>query len=256
MSLPLKFNRPLVVGHRGFRTQYPENTMVAFDAAVKAGAKMIELDVHFTKDHELVVIHDDKVNRTTNAKGVVGDYTLAEIKKMDAGSWFHARFADERIPTLKEVLRAMAQRVMINIEIKSAFYADRHVEGEIETAVMDLIRGEDAGSSVLVSSFDAKMIKNISQFEDSPPIAFISRTAEGMKTVDFCRELKVFSFHPNYRCLDKTLVAQCHAAGIFVFPYNVNTEREYQHSLQMDVDGVIVDDPAGFNQWYLQSHPI
>ena len=249
MQSLLKFDRPLLIGHRGFKEAYPENTMAAFEAAVKAGAKMVELDVHLSKDRELVVIHDDIVDRTTGATGPVSDYTLTELRKLDAGSWFDPRFANEKIPTLNEVLTALIPRVLINIEIKSAFEPDRQEVGDIEMRVMDLIRREKAYSSVLISSFDPRIIKNVVQMDDSPPVAFISETAEGEKTVDTCRDLSVFSFHPKFQCLDKKMVSMCHAEGIFVFPYNVNTDSDFNQALQMDVDGVIVDDPAAFKQW-------
>ena len=227
--------------------------MVAFMAAVDAGVHMVELDVHLTKDEEVVVIHDDTVNRTTNGKGPVAKQSLAQLKKLDAGTWFHPRFVGERIPTLTEVLRALAPRVRINIEIKSDFDRGDRDSGMVETVVMDLINREDAMASVIISSFDGNIIRNVARIRGAPPVAFISQTFSGKETVDLCRDLNAFSFHPNYRCLDKKLVDLCHAESIVVFPYNVNTDREYERSLQLGVDGVIVDDPAGFNQWYLQS---
>ena len=94
-----------VFAHRGYSAKYPENTMAAFKAALKFNVDGIELDVHETKDGALVVIHDEKVNRTTNGKGYVKDYTLKQIKELDAGSWFNKNFKGEKIPTLKEVLQ-------------------------------------------------------------------------------------------------------------------------------------------------------
>jgi glycerophosphoryl diester phosphodiesterase len=94
------FERPLIMAHRGFQGQYPENTMAAFSAAVETGAQYLELDVSFTKDRQVVVLHDDTVDRTTNGIGPVHDYMLKDLKQLDAGSWFHPRFTHERIPTL------------------------------------------------------------------------------------------------------------------------------------------------------------
>jgi glycerophosphoryl diester phosphodiesterase len=97
-------DRPAILGHRGALMLAPENTLAAFGMCLATGTD-IELDVWPTKDGELVVIHDDRVDRTTNGKGRVADLTLAEIKRLDAGSWFHEDFAGERIPTLREALR-------------------------------------------------------------------------------------------------------------------------------------------------------
>jgi glycerophosphoryl diester phosphodiesterase len=104
--------------HRGAMQTHPENTIPAFNAAIKAGAHMIEFDVWFTKDNEMVVLHDSSVDRTTNGKGKISDFTLSEIKKLDAGSWKAPEFAGERIPTLEEVLNVMPYNIWLNIHIK------------------------------------------------------------------------------------------------------------------------------------------
>jgi len=249
-SQPFTFNYPLVVGHRGYRAAYPENTMIAFKAAVDAGVQMVELDVHLARDRKLVVMHDDTVDRTTNGKGSVDEYTLPELKKLDAGYWFHPRFAGEQIPTLKEVLRQLSPRVLINIEIKSDYGQNPYVSGVIEEAVLDLLKLEDAFAAVIISSFDPRIIENIKRANDSLAVAFISETTEGEKTVSFCRGLNVFSFHPNFLSVDKELVKRMHAAGIQVFPYNVNSEPEFQRLIDTSADGLITDDPYLFKQWY------
>jgi len=249
-SQPFTFTRPLLVAHRGFRADYPENTMAAFKAGVDAGAQMVELDVHLTRDRELVVIHDDTLDRTTDGKGRVDEHTLPELKKLDAGHWFHPRFAGERIPTLKEVLRELSRRALINIEIKSDYGQNPRVSSEIVEGVLNLLKREDAFAAVLVSSFDPQIIENTKRLNASLPVAFISETTEGEKTVSFCRELNVFSFHPNFLSVDKVLVKQMHTAGIQVFPYNVNSEREFRRLIDTAADGLITDDPLLFKKWY------
>ncbi|MEA3231939.1 MAG: glycerophosphodiester phosphodiesterase family protein [Thermodesulfobacteriota bacterium] len=248
-SQPFTFTHPLLVAHRGFRANYPENTMIAFKAGVDAGAQMVELDVHMTRDRELVVIHDDTLDRTTDGKGRVDEHTLSELKKLDAGHWFHPRFAGERIPTLREVLRELSRRALINIEIKSD-YGQPRVSSGIEEGVLDLLTREDAFAAVLISSFDPQIIENTRRLNTSLPVAFISKSTEGKKTVDFCRGLDVFSFHPNFLSLDKELVKQMHAAGIQVFPYNVNSEPEFQRLIKTGADGLITDEPLLFKNWY------
>src|SRR5512140_3219428 len=100
-----------VTAHRGFSGENPENTLASFRAAIAAGADMVELDVHLTRDNELVVIHDDTLERTTDGKGNVADKTLAELKALDAGFKFNPQFAGERIPTLAEGLDTTRGRV-------------------------------------------------------------------------------------------------------------------------------------------------
>ncbi len=112
---------PAIEAHRGDSSNAPENTLAAFKAAIDLRAPWIELDVHPTRDGALVVIHDDTVERTTGAAGAVCDLGLAEIQKLDAGSWFSPRFAGERIPQLAEVFELVApSATRLNIEIKAA----------------------------------------------------------------------------------------------------------------------------------------
>src|SRR5687768_16876385 len=92
---------PYVIGHRGAAGYAPENTMVSFERAIALRADAIELDVHPTSDGELVVIHDPVLDRTTNGKGLVCAQTLAQIRKLDAGSWYHPSFHEECVPTLR-----------------------------------------------------------------------------------------------------------------------------------------------------------
>lgn len=108
----------VAVGHRGAKGLAPENTIASANAAIAAGARLIEADVRFTKDGVPVIMHDRTVNRTTNGRGRVKDLTLAEIKALDAGSWMGERFAVERVPTLREMLRNAKGRAMIDIDFK------------------------------------------------------------------------------------------------------------------------------------------
>ena len=126
--------RPLVIAHRGASGVAPENTMASFEQAVKFGADMIELDVHGSKDGNLIVIHDSSTARTArgNPQGAVADLTLGELKKLDAGAWKGAGFVGERIPTLDEVLAAFKGRAMILIELKA-----RGIEQKVAQAIRE-----------------------------------------------------------------------------------------------------------------------
>ncbi|MCL7453535.1 MAG: glycerophosphodiester phosphodiesterase, partial [Anaerolineae bacterium] len=117
-------DRPLNFAHRGASHEAPANTLAAFELAAEMGADGIELDVHLSRDGELVVIHDFSLEGTTNGHGRVGDRTLPELKALDAGSWFDPRLAVQRIPTLQEVIDAVAARLLLNIELKSDSWQD------------------------------------------------------------------------------------------------------------------------------------
>ena len=119
MSNEMDTKAPIVIAHRGFSSEYPENTVTSFEAAVSAGFNYIELDIHLTADSVIVVMHDETVNRTTNGEGNIRDLYLEEIKSLDAGSWFDSNSPSEQVPTLKEILVKFENRVHIFVEIKS-----------------------------------------------------------------------------------------------------------------------------------------
>ncbi|HEX3732859.1 MAG TPA: glycerophosphodiester phosphodiesterase family protein [Mycobacteriales bacterium] len=107
------------IAHRGFSSRAPENTLAAFDLALASGFKNIEMDVQLASDKVPVVIHDAKIDRTTDSKGDVSSFTSADLRKLDVGSWFNSKYAGERIPTLEEVLHAYIGKIHLHLELKS-----------------------------------------------------------------------------------------------------------------------------------------
>ncbi|HHW48137.1 MAG TPA: glycerophosphodiester phosphodiesterase, partial [Clostridiaceae bacterium] len=144
-------SKPVVIAHRGAPKHAPENTIAAFRKALELGAEGIELDVHLSADGHLVVIHDEKVDRTSDGKGLVKEKTLEELKALDFGSWFSKEFKGETIPTLDEVLELLKSWTgIINIEIKggSVFYPN------IEEKVVRKIEKLKIEEKIIISSFN------------------------------------------------------------------------------------------------------
>lgn len=237
------FRPAWIIGHRGYPAKYPENTLAAFEAAIEAGAAMIELDVMLCRDRKVVVIHDATLDRTTNGKGNVADFTLAELKLLDAGSWFGAQFADQQIPELSEVLDLVNGRVYVNIEIKSNAYESLHPPDAIEKQVVALLRQKDLLATSMISSFDVNILEQIAFMKNKPVTAFISKKPADQNTVNMCTRLNVFSWHPDHRIVTRNQVEQMHAADIRVFPYKVEALTDYTRMRNMKVDGVITNDP-------------
>jgi glycerophosphoryl diester phosphodiesterase len=242
------FKTPWIIGHRGYPAKYPENTLAAYQAAIAAGAIMIELDVMLSRDRKLVVIHDATLERTTNGRGAVADFTLAELKRLDAGSRFDAAFADQQLPGLSEVLDLVNDRAYVNIEIKSNAYESHHPADAVEKQVVELLRRKKLLDSGMISSFDVNILEQIASMKAAPAIAFISNKPAGKNTVKMCTRLNVFSWHPDYKIVTPKQVDMMHASGIKVFPYNVDTLEDFIMMRDMKVDGVITNDPelAGF----------
>ena len=237
-----RFTRPLLIAHRGYSARYPENTPAAFEGAVQTGCDMIELDVTPTKDRKVVVIHDDTLDRTTTGKGPVRDHSLQEIKKLDAGSWFDARFAAERVPMLSEVMKLAAGRCMLNIEIKeSAFEADYPVDA-IEHQVVKLVKTSVALDRVILSSFDKRILQRIAAMDVPPAIAYISDHGADSGVLEMLLAMKAFSWHPRFKVLTRDQVEMMHASGLKVFPWTINTRTEAEAVLALGVDGLICNE--------------
>lgn len=245
MHLTIDDIRPiLVIGHRGCRTGYPENTLSAFSAAVAAGADMIELDVTLSADRQVVVIHDDTLDRTTSGSGPVRETSLADLRRLDAGSWFDPRFAGETLPTLDDVLTRIGGEILVNIEIKSSAWEPGAPEDAIERQVVDLISRRGLRKSTLISSFHTGFLEAIAAMAARPEIALITERTAPADTLETCRRLGVFSWHPHYGTLEKAHVEKFHDAGIRIFPYTVNAAADMRRLIRMGVDGLITDDPV------------
>ena len=137
--------------HRGFSGKYPENTLLAFEKAVEAQTDGIELDVQLTKDGEIVIIHDETIDRTTNGKGLVVDYTYEELEKFDASYIYTGQFGFNKIPTLREYFNLIKDtNIITNIELKTGI---NEYQG-IEEKVYNLIKEFQLEDRVIISSFN------------------------------------------------------------------------------------------------------
>jgi glycerophosphoryl diester phosphodiesterase len=190
-----------------------------------------------------MVIHDATLERTTTGHGPVSHYLLDELKALDAGSWFHHRFADQRLPTLSEVLDLVNGRTMVNIEIKSHADDPRHPSDAIEKQVVELVNQKTLRDKVLISSFDIDILNQLASIGDSPGLALISKKPADNEMLKICKRLKIYSWHPDHRIVTYQQVQLMHAAGMRVFPYTIDTPEEYRQMRAMNVDGVITDDP-------------
>src|SRR5687767_8955806 len=133
-------NKPLIIAHRGASGHAPENTLASIDKALQMGADVIEIDVHQTLDSVLVVMHDVKLDRTTDKQGLIKNYRWAEIKDADAGSWYSAEFAGARIPMLEDVIRHINGKARLLIEIKK----DGDYYPSIEWRTLNIIKANHA----------------------------------------------------------------------------------------------------------------
>ncbi len=244
MQMQRPLSRPVVIAHRGCSATHPENTLAAFKAAIAAGAHMIELDVNLSADHRLVVIHDRTVDRTTNGRGAVRALTMAQLARLDAGSWFDARFQTERIPTLAQVLEIVSGRLMVNIEIKPEAVEGHGSADSVERQVLDLVHAMAMDDAILISSFEWRVLEKIRRLDSQIALGLLVANPADQTAIDWYRRIDGFSWHPDGRRLTRAQVDAWHDVGACVFPYQVVSRTALQRLLAMGVDGVFVDDPG------------
>ncbi|OGO49889.1 MAG: hypothetical protein A2Z30_04805 [Chloroflexi bacterium RBG_16_64_43] len=232
---------PAVIAHRGASRRAPENTLEAFRLALELGAHAIELDVMLSRDRVPVVIHDTRLERTTDGTGQVHEHTWAELGDLDAGSKFSAAFRGARIPHLEHVLEEIGRRAWINIELKN--YATRG-DG-LEQVVVDLVARMGLGRKVLLSSFNPLSLGRAARL--APQVARGLLTMPAMPV--FLREgwlAFVAKPHSYNLHLDQTNVRSVRAArarGARVCAWTVNDPTDAVRIAAQGVDGIITDVP-------------
>jgi glycerophosphoryl diester phosphodiesterase len=233
----------LRVGHRGAKGHAPENIMISFMMGADMGVNAVETDVHLSKDGEVVLIHDHTVDRTTNGHGFVKDMTLAELKKLDAGSWYDPRFAGERIPTLAELLAWAKDRVGIAIEIKNG---PLYYPGIAEKTIR-LLRQHGMERQVILISFDHFVLREAKKI--APEIATGILYVGGLvDAVAAAHATMADALHPNWAFVTPDLVRTVHEAGLAISPWNPNDLPTLRMLSQMGVDSVGTDYPELFEQ--------
>ncbi|KPL01461.1 MAG: hypothetical protein AMK75_04850 [Planctomycetes bacterium SM23_65] len=226
----------IVVGHRGWPQKYPENTLVGFKAALELGVDALELDVHVTKDDQVVVIHDEGVERTTDGEGPVRGMTLAELKALDAGGWFDGKFAGERIPTLEEVMELVAGKVPLAIEVKPPAETIDRLNGRF----VPLVRNYPG--TVVVHSFDADYLRTFRRVCPEIDTGFLCLASE--ENLAFAVETGCTAIHPEWHSVTPELNRAIREAGLRIMVWIAQTEDDCRGILEtLDVDAIGADCP-------------
>jgi len=231
----------LVTAHRGFSGDAPENTLAAFKKAMEVGSDMMELDVRFSKDGQIVVMHDDTLDRTTNGRGKVSDYTLKELKQFDAGSWFAPQFSGEHIPTLVEVLELAKGKILVNIEIKDESLGRYKITDLADRALQEVTKAgmEDR---VIYVSFYPVALERIQERDSRLWVGLLyHRPWNSLHEVTGGRSFPVLGLRNSY--LTKGKIDKIHQQGMKVNVYTVNSEEEMEPFIHWGVDGMITNHP-------------
>ena len=227
-----------IFAHRGSKGTHPENTLASFKEAVRVGSDGIELDVHLTNDGHLVIIHDETVDRTTNGTGEIRNLTLAEIKAMDAGSWFHNKYAGEKIPTLEEVLLLLTElgfNGQLNIELKTDVI---QYKGLVEKCLA-LQSAKDWPFAIVYSSFNPYTLVELKQANPSQEIGLLFESKEWADKGDAMLEKE--SYHPDLKLLDWAIEWNRNQLPLRV--WTVNEDTDINRCFELQIDAIFTDYP-------------
>ena len=235
---------PRVCAHRGFNTIAPENSMPAFGAAVALGAEEIEFDLWMTKDGELVSIHDPTLDRTSNGTGVIGDYTLQQLKSLDFGAKQSEYFKGLKIITFEEILKKFASQTIMNIHVKECEDGRKRLRAK---KIADLLYQYDCEQHCYIMSSDFELHEI---FREIAPNIHRCMGAFGQekdhailvdKAIEYGCE-KVQFYKPYFKYFDKSMVDKAHENGIICNVFWSDDEKETEEFLDMGMDTILSND--------------
>lgn len=244
--MEVNLKKPIIIAHRGFSSQYPENTLVSVKKAIDAGCDSVEIDVHQTRDERIVVIHDDSIKRTTKGKGEVLDLDYDTLQKYDAGSWFDVKFKNEYVPSLEEIMEVIAGQVNIIIDIK--YGSERYPN--FERNLVNIINHYEDVADIIVSSYKITVLSKLNNYNSDLQLAKLISPGEMWRTLfdsnlrkfgnklDFIKEIL-----PHYTFINAGFISWARDREFKIFPYTVNDERTMRNLIERGVDGIITDSP-------------
>lgn len=229
--------KPWVIAHRGASGHAPENTLAAFQRAVELGAQFIETDLHLTRDARFVAIHDDVVQRTTNGKGRVQDFTLAELRELDAGKWFDRDFSGEKIPTVEEVLEfGRAKDVVFYLEIKF----DR--AWGMDHALVATLQAAGAAARTIVISFDPAAADAIRRLDPSVMTGLLIEDPR-IDALKAATDVGARQICVRYDLITHDMANRARRAGLPLVTWTVDETDEMRAAIGIGVDGIMTDLP-------------
>ncbi|MNW48270.1 Glycerophosphoryl diester phosphodiesterase [compost metagenome] len=230
----------MIAGHRGYKSAYPENTLLAFREALDLGVDMMEFDLRLSKDGEIMVIHDATVDRTTNGSGAVGNYTCEELKRLDAGGWFGREFAGLQIPTLAELIALLADYpdVLLNVEIKPA--ANAKQAADLTIALLD-----ETGflPRAVFTCFDAEVLTYIHDSYGLKTQGFPAELMSGFVYGEGGTYSKMWALGLEMKLLTPERVQEFRELGLLVWSYCPDEPEQVRYSVECGVTGMTCNNP-------------
>ncbi len=232
-----------LIAHRGASGVAPENTLPAFEEAIRAGADAVEFDVRLTADGSVVVMHDDDVSRTTDGEGSVSKLSAAQLRALDAAARHPTWGVPEKVPTLQEVLALIGDRVPVVIELKGALDGQRYISAAlVAEAIAPMIASIER---VLVSSFEPQATEALRRLLPSVPTAVTSfHGVDPTWALELAMQRGDIECHIPRAVVTPGFVARAHDVGIAVLCWTVNEPDDVRTMRAMGMDGIFTDHPA------------
>lgn len=231
---------PLVIAHRGASYRAPENTLPAFELAVRLGADAVELDAKLSRDGRVVAFHDQTLERTTGERGRPGARTAAELRRLDAGQWMGPSFRGTGVPEVRDVLDLVARNLLVNIELTD-YAAD---QGSLAEQVVALVREMRVQARVLISSFDSSALNRVKRIAPEIPIAHLfGPTWLSVRDLVRRRAAQALASHLHVSLVRRRSVAAAQWAGRRLHVYTVDEPETIARLRSWGVDGVITNAP-------------
>ncbi len=225
--------------HRGFSGKYPENTMLAFEKAIAEGVDGIELDVQLTKDGEVVIIHDEKIDRTTDGEGYVVDYTYEELSKFDASYIYRGKMGFNKIPTLREYFELVKDLdIITNIELKTGI---NEYLG-IEEKVWDLIQEFKLQDNIIISSFNHFSVMRMKKIAPNMKYGFLSEDWI-IDAGKYTHSHGIQCYHPRFNNLIPEVIEELKSYGLEINTWTVNLESDMRYLISHKIDVIIGNYP-------------
>ncbi|MEH7443754.1 glycerophosphodiester phosphodiesterase [Bacillus sp. JJ1122] len=252
--------KPINISHRGASGHAPEHTFPAYELGTLMEGDYIEIDLQMTKDGELIAMHDETLDRTTGETGMVKDFSLAQIKKLDAGSWFNDTFPQKakpeymglQVPTLREIIERMGPKARYYIETKSPEFYPGMEEKLLDILLeYNLIGETQPVGKIIIQSFSAESLKKIHQKDESIPlIQLLSYYAPAIITNEEVTKIKGYAvgIGMHYTAISPGYVKKVRDSGLLIYPYTVNEKEDMEMLLDWGVTGMFTNYPDRLNE--------
>ncbi|GAA3407346.1 glycerophosphodiester phosphodiesterase [Paenibacillus hodogayensis] len=227
------------LAHRGASQYAPENTLAAFYYGIQLGANGLETDLRISRDGVVFLLHDDRLERTTNGSGRHTDYTWAELQELDAGSWFAPAYAGERLISFETFAHLFGRKPLkLALELK---------DDGIEEEVAHVVRKYELQSNAVVTSFDFDSLRQLRRLDEHIPLGYLANQWDA-DLLERLKETRVGQLCPNAETLTKEQVNLLKREGFEVRAWKVKDEALMRHCLQCGVDGMTINFPEKLHE--------